>query len=498
MPPRGRGSQHPRLRQVQGASREARQGRNPATGETIQIAASKKLTFTPAKQVKDAMNPEAEGPAGAGQGPRQEVGGALRRRRHRPGGGSLYSKTSAARLCAHPLGGLPSMKPCCRCCFPRSLLAAAPARAEGQGPVTVGLLVTLSGPGAVLGQHARDGFELYLKQHHGRLGGRDVNLVVVDDELKPDVAAARARRLIEQDKASFVVGPIFSNVLAAIFRPVTTDAILISPNAGASTFAGKACSPYFFVTSYENNQVHEVSGEYAQRKGYKRAFLIAPNYQAGKDAIAGFKSKFKGEILDEDYVPLTQLDFQADLARIAAAKPDVIYAFMPGGLGVNLVKQFRQSGLADSIPFLSAFTVDESTLPAQRDAAVGMYGGMTWAPNSGQRRPTRRSSRRSRRQYHYVPASYAMQGYDAAQVIDAAMTKSGRRHARRDKLAAALQGGRDRVAARPVPVQHQWLSDPGFLPGPGRQAAGRAVRDRNPRPRVPDYADQFARDCPLK
>jgi branched-chain amino acid transport system substrate-binding protein len=378
-----------------------------------------------------------------------------------------------------------------------ALAAAVPARAEGQGPITVGFLVTLSGPGAVLGQHARDGFALYLKQHHQQFGGRDVNFVVVDDELKPDVAAARARRLIEQDRATFVVGPIFSNVLASIVRPVTSDAILISPNAGASTFAGKACSPYLFVTSYENNQVHQVSGEYAERKGYKRAFLLAPNYQAGKDAMAGFKSKFKGEILDEDYVPLTQLDFQADLARIASAKPDVIYAFMPGGLGVNLVKQFRQSGLADSIPFLSAFTVDESTLPAQKDAAIGMYGGMTWAPNANT--PANKAFEPAfEAEYHYVPASYAMQGYDAAQAIDAAMTKLGGETRDKGKLAAALRSadiqsprGPFRFNTNGYPIQNFYTV----------QVAKRAdgqfetqIRDLI----FENYADEFAKDCPLK
>ena len=413
-----------------------------------------------------------------------------------PDGGLLYSqKVSQLRFRRVRIGG-PSMK------FVLSLVIAAlafgsPARAEGKGPITVGLLVTLSGPGAVLGQHARDGFKLYLKQHKQTLGERDVNLVVVDDELKPDVAAARARRLIEQDKATFVVGPIFSNVLAAIMKPVTSDAILISPNAGASTFAGKACSPYLFVTSYENNQVHEVSGEYAQRKGYKRAFLIAPNYQAGKDAVAGFKRRFKGEILDEDYVPLTQLDFQADLARIASAKPDVIYAFMPGGLGVNLVKQFRQSGLADSIPFLSAFTVDESTLPAQGAAAVGMYGGMTWAPDADT--PANKQFEPAfEAEYQYIPASYAMQAYDAAQVIDAAMTKLGGDTSDRDRLAHALRTadiasprGPFRFNTNGYPIQDFYLVQV------AKRADGKfqtEIRERI----FKDAADRFAGDCPLK
>ena len=383
----------------------------------------------------------------------------------------------------------------------RFLLAAAaivlgfPAAAQSPKPLTVGVLVTLSGPGAVLGQHARDGFQLALKQRGGKLGGRDVNLVVVDDELKPDVAVARARRLVEQDGADFVVGPIFSNVLAAIFRPVTgANAILISPNAGASTFAGKACSPNFFVTSYENNQVHEVGGQVAQDRGYKRAFLLAPNYQAGKDAIAGFKSHFKGEVLDEDYVPLTQIDFQGDLARIQAAKPDVVYAFMPGGLGVNLVRQFRQSGLADTIPFLSAFTVDESTLPAQGDAAVGLYGGMTWAPDSDN--PANKAFTPAfEAAYGYVPASYAMQGFDAAQLIDAALAKTGGDTADKDKLRAAIRGaaiasprGAFKLNSNGYPIQDF------FLVQVAKRTDGKFQTEVRQKV-FTDYADNFAKEC---
>jgi len=295
-----------------------------------------------------------------------------------------------------------------------------------------------------------------------------------------------------------VVGPIFSNVLAAIFRPVTgANTILISPNAGASTFAGKACSPNFFVTSYENNQVHEVGGQVAQDRGYKRAFLIAPNYQAGKDAIAGFKSHFKGEVLDEDYVPLSQLDFQADLARIQAAKPDVIYAFMPGGLGVSLVKQFRQSGLAETIPFLSAFTVDESTLPAQQDAAVGLYGGMTWAPNADNA-ANKAFAPAFEAAYGYVPASYAMQGFDAGQLIDAALTTTGGDTADKDRLRAAIRGaeiasprGAFRLNTNGYPIQDFYLVQV------AKRADGKFGTEIRQKV-FTRYADNFAKDCPVK
>ncbi len=379
-----------------------------------------------------------------------------------------------------------------------AIVAGAPAcGAWAQEKLNVGMLVTLSGPGAVLGQHARDGFELAVKQRGGKLGGRDVNLVVVDDELKPDVAVARAKRLLEQDRAEFIVGPIFSNILGAIFRPVTQQAILISPNAGASTFAGKACSPNFFVTSYENNQVHEVGGQVAQERGYKRAYLIAPNYQAGKDAINGFKKYFKGEVLDEAYVPLNQLDFQADLARIQAAKPDVIYAFMPGGLGVALVKQFRQSGLADTIPFLSAFTVDESTLPAQQEAAVGLYGGMTWAPNADNA-ANKAFVATFEAAYGYVPGSYAMQAFDAAQLIDAALTKTKGSVGDKDALRAALRGaeiasprGAFKLNTNGSPIQDFYLVQV------AKRADGKFQTEIRQRV-FKEYADSFVGECGVK
>ena len=172
--------------------------------------------------------------------------------------------------------------------------------AVAQEKVKVGIIVTLSGPPAVLGGQVRDGFNLAVKTLGGKLGGVDAEVVVVDDELKPDVAVTKVKGLIERDQVNFVVGPVFSNVLQAIHKPVTdSTAILISPNAGTSNFAGKQCNPNFFVTSYQNDQVHEVLGKYAQDKGFKRVFLLAPNYQAGKDSLAGFKRHFKGEVVDE-------------------------------------------------------------------------------------------------------------------------------------------------------------------------------------------------------
>lgn len=295
-------------------------------------------------------------------------------------------------------------------------LATTPALA--QDPVRVGVILTLSGPPASLGEQARDGFQLAIEKLGNELGGRPVEVIVVDDELRPEVAITRVQGLIERDGVDFVVGPIFSNIALAIARPIVeADRFLISPNAGPSPLAGADCHPNFFATSYQNDQNHEVMGAVAQSRGYERVVLLTPNYQAGRDAMAGFKRHFEGTVLDEIYVPLGQLDFSAELARIAALSPDAIFTFMPGGMGVNLVRQYSQAGLTDRIPFLSAFTVDESTLPAQQDAAVGMYGGMSWAPDMDNE-ANRAFVSAFEEKYGRVPASYAAFAFDTAMLLD--------------------------------------------------------------------------------
>ena len=243
-----------------------------------------------------------------------------------------------------------------------ALLGITANPALAQEKIKIGVIVTTSGPAAALGQQVRDGFALAVKELGGKMGGREVEVVNADDELKPDGAVTKVRGLLERDKVDFVVGPIFSNILQAIHRPVVENkTFLISPNAGPSSYAGKECSPFFYVTSYQNDQVHEILGKVAQDRGYKRVYLLVPNYQAGRDSVAGFKLDYKGEIVEETYMPLGSLDFQVELTKINSLKPDAVFTFMPGGMGVNLVKQYKQAGV--TVPVLSAFTVDESTLP---------------------------------------------------------------------------------------------------------------------------------------
>jgi branched-chain amino acid transport system substrate-binding protein len=363
-----------------------------------------------------------------------------------------------------------------------------------QEKLKIGLLLTLSGPSAVLGQQARDGFQLAMKDFGGKLGGRDVEVIVVDDELKPDVAVTKVKGLLERDKVDFVVGPIFSNVAVAVHKPIVdAQTFYISVNAGPSNLAGKSCNPYFFSNSYQNDQSHEVLGKVAQDRGYKKVYLLAPNYQAGKDALAGFKRHYKGEVVEESYVPLNNLDFQSELAKIASMQPDAIFTFMPGGMGVNLVKQYRAAGLADRIPFLSAFTVDESTLPAQQDAAIGMFGGSNWAPNLDTPQ-SKKFVASYEAAYNSVPGSYAMHGYDAALLIDSALKATGGKMDKEAVRAAIRKAdfkslrGDFKIGANGFPVQDFYLVKVAKRPdGKFQTEIVQKVFD--------DYADAYGKEC---
>ena len=376
-----------------------------------------------------------------------------------------------------------------------ALVGFAISPAMAQEKIKIGLIATLSGPAGVLGQQARNGLELAVKDLGGKMGGRDVEIVVADDELKPDTAVTKVRGLLERDKVDFIVGPIFSNILQAIHKPaVDAKTFLISPNAGSSNFAGKECSPFFYVTSYQNDQVHEVLGKVAQDRGYKHVYVLEPNYQAGRDSAAGFKLAYKGEIVEESYVPLNTLDFQPELSKIASLNPDAVFTFMPGGMGVNLVKQYKQAGLADRIPFLSAFTVDESTLPAQQDAAVGMFGSADWAPNLDNPQ-NKKFVAAYEAAYNSVPATYAFQAYDAAMLIDSAVKAVKGDLSDKDAVSAALKKadflslrGGFKFNTNGYPIQDFYLTKVAKRPdGKFQTEIVEKVFE--------NYGDRYAKDC---
>jgi branched-chain amino acid transport system substrate-binding protein len=375
------------------------------------------------------------------------------------------------------------------------LFGLAAGSASAQEKLKIGVIVTTSGPPAALGAQVRDGFALGVKDLGGKMGGREVEIINVDDELKPDGAVVKVKGLLERDKVDFVVGPIFSNILLAIHKPVTENkTFLISPNAGPSSYAGKDCSPFFYVTSYQNDQVHRVLGKVAQDRGYKKMYLMVPNYQAGRDSVAGFKLDYKGEIVEESYLPLNTIEFQTELTKINSQKPDAVFTFMPGGLGVNLVKQYRQAGLADRIPVLSAFTVDESTLPAQQDAAVGMFGGANWAPNLDNPQ-SKKFVAAYEAAYNGVPGTYAMQAYDAAMLIDSAVKAVKGDLSNKEAVSAALKKadftslrGGFKFNSNGYPIQDFYLTKVAKRPDGKFQTE---IVEKV----FSDYGDSYAKDC---
>ncbi|MDZ7890966.1 MAG: ABC transporter substrate-binding protein [Rhodoferax sp.] len=303
--------------------------------------------------------------------------------------------------------------------------AAAGAWAQSTAPVRVGLLSTLSGPGAGLGVDIRDGFQLAMKLNGGKLGGRPAEVIVADDQANPEVGRQTADRLIKRDKVDFMTGIVFSNVMLAVGPPTfQSKTFYISANAGPSQYAGEQCNPYFFSASYQNDNMHEAVGKTVTDKGFKRVALIAPNYPAGKDALTGFKRFYKGEIASETYTALNQLDYGAELSKLRATKPDAVYIFLPGGLGINFIKQFVGAGLSKDITlFGPGFSGDEDVIKAVGEPMLGMFNTSQWGHDMDNA-ANKKFVAEFEKEYGRLPTLYAAQGYDAARLMDAGVRDS--------------------------------------------------------------------------
>ena len=292
--------------------------------------------------------------------------------------------------------------------------------------IKIGYMATMSGPAASLGIDILDGFKLGMDHSGGMLGGKRVDLVVGDDQLKPGIGVQVATRLIEKDKVDLITGIVFSNVMMAVAKPITDAGVpLISANAGPSPLAGARCLPDLYTVSWQNDQTHEAMGKGIQDLGVKRLYLMAPNYRAGKDALAGVKRYFKGQVVGEVYTKINQPDYAAELTQLRAAKPDGVFVFYPGGMGINFVKQYAQAGLKDEIPlYTTAFTTAQMVLPAMGDASLGILNSSFWAPdldNPVNKRFVSEFKAKTGR----IPSLFAAQGYDAALAIDSALTSTG-------------------------------------------------------------------------
>ncbi|MBX3500282.1 MAG: ABC transporter substrate-binding protein [Alphaproteobacteria bacterium] len=299
-------------------------------------------------------------------------------------------------------------------------LLAAPALA--QSTIKIGFISTFSGPQAAIGEDMRRSANLALEHLGGKIAGKPVEIIYEDDTFKPDVGKAKSEKLVVQDKVNFVTGYIWSNVLLASLKTVVDegDTILISANAGPSQIAGELCHKNYFSTSWNNDQTPMAMGAYLQSKGVKSLYLMAGNYAAGKDMLAGVKRTYKGTIAGEDLTKWPdQLDFSAELAKIRSVKPDGIFIFYPGAHGVQFLTQYAQSGLRGQVPLYQVFSIDALSLPQQKDLALGIPGAQQWV-NDLPNEQNKRYVADFRKKHGTYPSFYGAQSYDAIMLIASA------------------------------------------------------------------------------
>lgn len=378
------------------------------------------------------------------------------------------------------------------------LLLAGPASAADK--VKVGFVSTLSGPSAALGVDIRDAFLLAVKLNGGKLGGLPAEVIVGDDQFKPDVGKQLFEKNIKRDRVDFMTGVVFSNILlAGVPEAFNSRTFYVSPNAAPSPLAGKECSPYFFAVSWPNDAYHEAMGQHATTKGYKNVYLLAPNYQAGKDSLAGFKRFYKGKVAAEVYTKLGQLDYSAELAEIRAAKPDALYIFLPGGMGINFIKQFVGAGLSKDVQLLlPGFGSDQDIIRPVGDAMLGLFDSAHWAldlPNAANRRFVAEFEK----EYKRLPSVFAAQGYDAALLIDAAVRDVKGKLDDKDAVRRALKAakfqsvrGDFKFNTNQMPIQNYYLRVV------GKDGQGRLVNKTLGEPILRNHGDAYVQDCAMK
>ena len=302
-------------------------------------------------------------------------------------------------------------------------------QAEG---VKVGMITTLSGGGAGLGIDVRDGFMLAVAQS----GRDDIEVIIEDDQQKPDVAVQLADRMIQADKVDVMTGIIWSNLAMAVVPSATAQGkFYLSPNAGPSALAGKGCHPNYFNVAWQNDNLHEAAGAYANQAGYTNSFILAPNYPAGQDALTGYKRTYEGELAGEIYTQLGQTDYAAEIAQIRASGADSVFFFLPGGMGISFLKQYADSGV--ELPVVGpAFSFDQGILQAVGDAAVGVVNTSQWSKDIDN--PTNAAFVESfQAEYGRLPSLYASQGFDTANLLLSALDKADVTDA--DAFRAALE-----------------------------------------------------------
>ncbi|WP_293577424.1 ABC transporter substrate-binding protein [Phaeobacter sp.] len=283
----------------------------------------------------------------------------------------------------------------------------------------IGMITTLSGGGAGLGVDVRDGFMLALEQ----AGRDDVEVVIEDDQRKPESAVQIADRMIQSEKVDIMTGIIWSNLAMAVVPAATAQGVFyLSPNAGPSALAGARCHPNYFNVAWQNDNLHEAAGAYANDAALKNSYILAPNYPAGKDALTGYKRMYSGELAGETYTKLGQTDYAAEIAQIRASGADSVYFFLPGGMGISFLKQYADSGV--DLPVVGpAFSFDQGILQAVGGAALGIKNTSQWNKDLDNTANTAFVAA-FQQKYERLPSLYASQGYDTANLILSALDKA--------------------------------------------------------------------------
>ena len=294
--------------------------------------------------------------------------------------------------------------------------------AQAANELKIGYLSTLSGPAGAIGVEIRDGFILAVKLAGGKLGGLPTEIIFADDTLNPETGKQLAERLLKRDRVNLMTGVVFSNVMLAAWPTIQESKVFyIAPNSTPTRITGEGCNPHFVSASWPNEGHHEAAGHYAKSKAFKNMYLIAPNYPAGKDSTTGFKRGYGGTIAAEVYTKVNQLDYSAELAQIRAAKPAALYAFLPGGMGINFIKQFVAGGLSAEIPLLvPGFTADQDIMRAVGEPMLGIFDTSHWAYDLDND-ANRKFVSEFEKEYNRIPSLFAEQGYTTALLIDSAV-----------------------------------------------------------------------------
>jgi branched-chain amino acid transport system substrate-binding protein len=380
------------------------------------------------------------------------------------------------------------------------LAAAFGLPAMAQTPIKIGFVSTFSGPQAAIGEDMRRSVELAKEHLGGKIAGRPIEIIYEDDQFKPDVGKQKSEKLVQQDKVNFVAGYIWSNVLLASLKTVTDegDTILISSNAGPSQIAGELCNKNFFSTSWQNDQTPMAMGEYLNTKGVKSLYLMAGNYAAGKDMLAGVKRTFKGEIKGEDLTKWPdQLDFSAELAKVRAAKPDGIFIFYPGAHGVQFLTQYSQAGLKSQVPLYQVFSIDAITLPLQKELALGTLGAQEWVndlPND----QNKRYVADFKKKHNVYPSYYGAQSYDSIMLIASAAEALKGDLANKDKVRAEMKKanfkslrGDFKYNTNQFPIQNFYIQE--AVKDPEGMMTVKTIATA-----VKDGKDPYYEKCPMK